>query len=154
MFTAAHSNKIIGGLFFSIANANRCFASAAASVTTICIMYFYCPISRLLKIFTDCAKTSPTYTYCTAPQICNGRKNGQEFPLYHWEQWLNCLATGGGSLFLILDYTVRCSKFFAYFRDLSNRKSLMISLIHNHTGHSISVICTSTVHTRYKKAVA
>jgi len=37
-------------------------------------------------------------------------------------------------------------------RSLPNEKSLMINL--NHTVHTVSVICTSTVHTRYKKAVA
>jgi len=29
--------------------------------------------------------------------------------VYLLMQWLNCPATGGGSLFLILVYTVRCS---------------------------------------------
>ena len=32
------------------------------------------------------------------------------------DQWLNWSATGGGSLFLILGYTVRRSKFLTYFR--------------------------------------
>ena len=67
-------------------------------------------------------------------------------------QCLHCSATGGGSLFLILGSTVRCSKFFTYFLAGICRMENRWWLIHNHTVHTISVICTSTVHTRYKKA--
>jgi len=76
---------------------------------------------------------------------CFTNHHHQSFPTHrtaHWtfnrtafhglrtaqRQWLNCSATGGGSLFLILGYTVRCSKFFTFSgSDLSNGKKTLIT---------------------------